>query len=72
MHSERTHAPTLNLIDCDFKYFFNLTSLIQVETNNFVELGVEYTYEAENKYEPFNKVFQEWYTTDFDRFQINP
>lgn len=42
MHSERTHSPTLNLIDCDFKYFFNQTSLIQVETNNFIELGVAF------------------------------
>ena len=57
MHSERTHAPTLNLIDCDFKYFFNQTSLIQVETNNFVELGLEYTYTSTDDVEPFNKIF---------------
>ena len=35
------HAPTLNLINCDFKYFYNVTALIQVETNNFIEMGIE-------------------------------
>ena len=26
--SNRTHAPTLNLINCDFKYFFDKQALI--------------------------------------------
>ena len=43
IHSERTHSPTLNLIDCDFKYFFNQSSLINVETNNFAEMGITFT-----------------------------
>ena len=71
MHSERTHAPTLNLIDCDFKYFFNLTSLIQVETNNFVELGLKYTYDADVALEPFNSLFQEFSTIEWERFQLD-
>ena len=37
--SNRTHAPELNLIDCDFMYFFDMQALIQVETNNYYEAG---------------------------------
>ena len=42
VRSNRTHSPTLNLINCDFKYFLDdeMEALIQVETNNFVEMGV--------------------------------
>ena len=39
--SNRTHAPTLNLINCDFKYFFDKQALIQVETNNYFEMAIE-------------------------------
>ena len=42
IHSKRVHAPTLRLINCDFKYFFNMQALIQVETNNLVEMGIVY------------------------------
>ena len=42
IHSNLTHAPTINLINCDFNYFFDKQALIQVETNNFVEMAVEY------------------------------
>ena len=42
VRSNRTHAPTLNLVNCDFKYFLNdIQALIQVETNNFVEMAVK-------------------------------
>ena len=43
VRSNRTHSPTLNLINCDFKYFLNneMEALIQVETNNFMEMGIE-------------------------------
>ena len=42
VRSNRTHAPTLNLINCDFKYFLNdIQALIQVETNNFIEMAVK-------------------------------
>ena len=37
--SNRNHAPELNLIDCDFMYFFDMQALIQVETNNYYEAG---------------------------------
>lgn len=43
IHSNRTHAPTLNLFDCDFKYFHDKQALIQVENNNFVEMAISYT-----------------------------
>ena len=36
------HSPTLRLIDCDFKYFFHMQALVQVETNNLVEMGIVY------------------------------
>lgn len=39
VHSNRTHAPTLNLIDCDFTYFIDKQALIQVENNNYVEMA---------------------------------
>ena len=41
IHSVRTHAPTLNLYNCDFKYFHDKQALIQVETNNYVEMAVD-------------------------------
>lgn len=42
MRSNRTHSPTLNLINCDFVYFLDdMQALIQVETNNYVEMAVE-------------------------------
>ena len=28
VHSNRTHAPTLNLLNCDFKYFHDKQALI--------------------------------------------
>ena len=40
--SNRTHSPTLNLIDCDFEYFFDMQALIQVETNNYIQMGNQY------------------------------
>ena len=40
VRSNRTHTPTLNLINCDFKYFHDKQALIQVETNNFVEQSI--------------------------------
>ena len=40
IRSNATHAPTLNLINCDFKYFLDKQALIQVETNNFIEMGI--------------------------------
>ena len=41
MRSNREHAPTLKLTRCDFKYFMGdkFDALIQVETNNFGEMG---------------------------------
>ena len=42
IHSKRVHSPTLRLINCDFKYFFNMQALIQIETNNLVEMGIAY------------------------------
>ena len=42
VRSNRTHSPTLNIINCEFKYFLDDNSaLIQVETNNFIEMAVE-------------------------------
>lgn len=42
IRSNRTHAPTLNLINCDFKYFLDdMQALINVETNNFIEMAVK-------------------------------
>ena len=46
--SERTHSPELNLINCDFKYFFDMQALIQVETNNYFEAGIDYSSEADH------------------------
>ena len=44
VRSNRTHAPTLNLVNCDFKYFLDdIEALIQVETNNYVEMAVKST-----------------------------
>lgn len=40
VHSDRTHAPTLNLYNCTFKYFHDKQSLIQVETSNYAEMAV--------------------------------
>ena len=40
LNSNRTHSPELKLINCDFKYFMNNQALIQVETNNFIEMAV--------------------------------
>lgn len=40
VHSNLTHAPTLHLYNCDFKYFHDKQALIQVETNNYVEMAV--------------------------------
>ena len=31
-------------MDCDFEFFFNKSALIKVETNNFIELGMEFSY----------------------------
>ena len=41
MRSIREHAPTLILKNCDFKYFTGdkIDALIQVEVNNFGEMG---------------------------------
>ena len=36
-------------MDCDFQYFFNKSSLIYTETNNYVELGSTQTYDDESK-----------------------
>lgn len=41
VHSNRVHSPTLNLIDCDFTYFFDKQALIQVENNNYVEMATQ-------------------------------
>ena len=41
LRSDRTHAPTINLIGCDFKFMFDKQALIQVETNNFVEMNLK-------------------------------
>lgn len=46
--SNRTHSPTLNLIDCDFKYFFDMQALIQVETNNYFVAGEQYDDESDD------------------------
>ena len=40
VRGNNTHSPTLNLINCDFKYFLDKQALIQVETNNFIEMAV--------------------------------
>ena len=37
VRSNKVHAPTLNLINCDFKFFMGQTALIQVENNNFID-----------------------------------
>ena len=49
--SMNVQSPTLNLVDCDFKFFFNKSALIQVETNHFVEMGLEFTYEQYDEFE---------------------
>ena len=72
MHSERTHSPTLNLIDCDFKYFFNQTSLINVETNNFAELGIIFKEESERDPLTFELVVGEVNDTLNIPFADNP
>ena len=33
--SNRNHSPTLNLHNCDFKYFLDKQALIHTETNNY-------------------------------------
>ena len=40
LHSNLTHSPTLNLYNCDFKYFHDKQALIQVENNNYQEMAV--------------------------------
>ena len=40
VHSNLTHSPTLNLYNCDFKYFHDKQALIQVENNNYAEMAV--------------------------------
>ena len=42
LRSDRRHTPSLNLTNCEFRYFLgNMSSLIQVETNNFGVGGIE-------------------------------
>jgi hypothetical protein len=45
MRSNRRHTPSLNFTSCEFRYFLsNMTSLVQVETNNFGMGGYESSY----------------------------
>jgi hypothetical protein len=37
-------------VDCDFEFFFNKSALIRVENNNFIELGMEFTFFANENY----------------------